>query len=336
MYVYGLKMETLKHWLWPFQKGEAKKLLMMMLLFVCLMVPYAFLKDIKDVLVINELGPMWIPNLKVWVSYGLYIFAISHFLSHRYQKGLSIVLSFYLFVLPSPFLSPSINVKMFYLFASWWPTIFINLLFWQFFNAALTLNEWKRFYPWVILIGNITMMISASIVALLMAPSFLSYEMSLKVIYLISCISILGAMYTYWYLNKHYKADQEVKEAFVQSIKTIAISKEFWLLGVMVLCGSIVLALGDMQFKAYLRNAFSGNHEGYREFMRYFYFYFGLAGLLTPFLVMYTIKHWSWRTQGLFAPLCALCLLGSFYLPMFNVTASLMFLTRVLFMSFSV
>ena len=187
--------------LWPIHHDELKKFLPLAFIMFCLLFNYTLLRDTKDTLVVNSAGAGAITFLKLYcvtpaavlfvliyakltniftrenvfyVVVGPFVafFALFGFLIypnldllHPSQESILQLQEAY------PRLGGFIDIyaywaySLFYVLAEIWGSAMIALMFWQFANYVVKMNESKRFYGLFAVIGNFSLILSGQTVA---------------------------------------------------------------------------------------------------------------------------------------------------------------------------
>jgi AAA family ATP:ADP antiporter len=219
----------IKELLFPISDTEAKKVLPLALMMLCVLFNYTILRDIKDSLILTShgCGSECISFLKLWgtLPFALITVALYGRLANVLSKPILfrvMVISFATFfaifayvIFPNADLfhaSPewiasaseayprmryctaligNWSFAMFYIVAELWGTMGLSVLFWQFANEITKVHEAKRFYPLFGFIGNIGVIISGS---LLVIVSNLTSHMSDKERWSISLTWIIASI----------------------------------------------------------------------------------------------------------------------------------------------
>jgi len=187
---------TLRSFFWPVHSYELKKLLPMLLMFLCISFNYTILRDTKDTLIVTSSGAETIPFLKVWgvvpaaVIFMLLYAKLSNILSKEnlfYAAITPFLVFFAVFALvlyPNrEMLHPNVSAdliqsylpaglgglvacyrnwtySLFYVLSEIWGSAVLSLMFWGFANEISRVNEAKRFYTLLGIGANIALLMS--------------------------------------------------------------------------------------------------------------------------------------------------------------------------------
>lgn len=187
---------TLRSFFWPIHSYELKKLLPMLLMFLCISFNYTILRDTKDTLVVTSSGAETIPFLKVWgvvpaaVIFMLLYAKLSNILSKEnlFYAAISPFLIFfalfaYILYPNRELLHPNASAdfiqsylpaglsglvacyrnwtySLFYILAEIWGSAVLSLMFWGFANEISRINEAKRFYTLLGIGANVALLLS--------------------------------------------------------------------------------------------------------------------------------------------------------------------------------
>lgn len=181
---------------WPIHSFELKKFMPMGLMMFCILFNYTIVRDLKDALVVKQIGGAAISFVKFWATMpAAIIFVVlytklSSILSKKQLFYVSL-LPFLLFFACFGFvLYPNLDIitpaqssidnlvatyprfefffrmygkwplTLFYAFAELWGSVVISLLFWQFANDITRIKEAKRFYSLFGMIANLGLVAS--------------------------------------------------------------------------------------------------------------------------------------------------------------------------------
>ncbi len=186
----------MRSFFWPVHNYELKKLLPMLIMFLCISFNYTILRDTKDTLIVTSSGAEAIPFLKFWgvlpsaVIFMVIYAKLSNILSKEnlfYVTLIPFLIYFGLFALAiypnRELLHPEASAdwiqsflpegmaglvacyrnwtySLFYILAELWGSAVLSLMFWGFANEISRVTEAKRFYTLLGLGANIALMIS--------------------------------------------------------------------------------------------------------------------------------------------------------------------------------
>lgn len=235
----GQELSKWRTILWPIYPSEMKKFMTMTIMFFCIVFNFAFLRAIKDSLVITTMGAEALPTLKLWFvmpATVLFVLIYAKLLNvFSKDKVFHIVVSsfFVYFVLFATVFYPFQNslhptfsndygvfvkklllpiehwtFSSFYVIAELWSSVIINLLFWKFANETTSLMQSKRFYSMFGLIANTALIFSGGVLKNLEVSGSVGDQWTdlPKLISFISilCLVIMGL---YYYLTNYILKD---------------------------------------------------------------------------------------------------------------------------------
>lgn len=238
----------LRSFLWPIHRSELKKFIPMQLMIVLICFNYSILRNLKDAIVIPSCGAEVIPFIKTWVLLPMAILLTVIFtrLSNRYSQErvfymmVTFFLSFFAlfafvlyplqdFVHPTEsalrlkLLFPSFkwfidlyqhwSFVLFYSMSELWSTMIMHVIFWGFANEVTRIYEARRFYSVFSISSNIAAAVAGlSVMVCISAGSGKSFS--------------LGSL----------ESEEMLTEAIWQQ-------KFGWLIGLIIICGIVVMAL---------------------------------------------------------------------------------------------
>jgi len=351
--------------IWPIDsKNELKKFLPLALIMFCILFNYTLLRDTKDTIIVNSAGAGTISFLKLYcVTPAAVLFVILYAklanIVSRENLFYVVVTPFLIFFGAFAFiiypnlgmLHPDIEViialkrsyptlegfidiysywsfALFYVLSEIWGSAMIALMFWQFANHVVRMNESKRFYGLFAVIGNVALIISGQVVRYCsedIKKFFPTDEEAWQAsIYLLmGLVVLLGiiAMLVYRWMHvsvlndKRYFDPGEViikkktkeKVSLVESIKLIFRSPELGYIAILIMAYGITINLVEIQWKNQLGLYCAGNKGTYNAFMGNFSTLTGIFTIIFGLLVGSNIlRRVSWFTAAIITPLTVL------------------------------
>ncbi len=351
--------------LWPIHNYELKKFLPLGFIMFCILFNYTLLRDTKDTLVVNAAGAGLIPFLKFYcVTPAAVLFVIIYAklcnILEREKVFYAVVIPFLIFFAafayiiypnfnalhPTPAYINQLNEKipafsgfiniyaywsysLFYVLAEIWGSAMIALMFWQFANEIVRMNESKRFYGLFVVIGNISLILSGQVVR------FCSEEIKgyfpidtwkYSLYFLMGTVVIMGfvAMFVYRWMNtevlvdpKYYdgakKTETKKKEkpGLSESFKIILKSKELGLIATLIMAYGVTINLVEVQWKEQLKFYYSGDRGAYNAFMGNYSTWSGIITILfSLFIGSNILRAMSWFKAAILTPF--VILIGGF------------------------
>lgn len=345
--------------LWPIHRFELKKFLPMAFIMFCLLFNYTILRDTKDTLVVNSAGAGAITFLKLYcVTPMAILFVIVYAkLTNLLKKELvfyAVVTPFLLFFAAFAFMYPYLGslhpsaetisslqasfpnlagfidiyaywaYSLFYVLAEIWGSAMIALMFWQFANHVVRMNESKRFYGLFAVVGNLALILSGQVVSFssgYIQKFYLTKEAAWEasVYLLMSTVVVFGivAMLLYRWMHtsvltdkRYFDPDQQVskkkkkeKPSLIESAKLIFKSPELGLIAILIIAYGITINLVEVQWKHQLGLWYAGDKGGYNWFMGQFSTVTGISTILFGlFLGSNILRRVSWFSAAVITP----------------------------------
>jgi AAA family ATP:ADP antiporter len=350
--------------LWPIEKSELRLFLPMALLALCLLFNFSALRSIKDSLVVPSIGAEVISFLKLYlVLPSAIIFTIIYVkLSNMMQLErifyvivstfLAIYALFAYLLYPSQeYYHPSVELTealiaslphakwflkilgqwsyaIMYIFAELWSVVVINLMFWQFANHIIATDKAKRFYPMILLIGNIGLVIAGNMIVYfadsLALPHLLwvnffggSYhaaEITVKLVVSAVILSGIIAMLLFKYIHSYILEDStaqklaardahdtQTKLSIADSISLIMKSKYIGYIIVMIICYGLVINILEGPWKAKVKELYPTTQE-YISFMGEFNIWMGVSSVFFMFICSNMLRNFGWFVSAIMTP----------------------------------
>lgn len=355
----------LKEIFWPLERSELKLFVPMALMMLCVLFNFGALRSIKDSLVVPNIGAEAISFLKLWlvlpstVIFTLIYVKLSNMFD--YEHLFYLIVSFFLgiFILftyvlypnqeffhPSPetisnLISSYPNLKWFiliagkwsyammYVFCELWSAVVINLLFWQYANNIFDTKSAKRFYPILLMIGNIGLILAGNVLVAFSDLSMVAdsnilesyasdadYQctMVLKPVMKTIILSGIIAMILYRYIDRYiirskdlratvhiHSKDTRTKLSLLESIKLILSSKYIGHIIILLLCYGLVINVLEGPWKARVRELYP-NTVDYINFMGKFNIWMGISSVCFTIIGGNILRKFSWLAAALITP----------------------------------
>jgi len=347
-------LNKVRHFLWPIYGAEHKRFLPMMLMIAFIIFNYTVLRNIKDALIVTEAGAETIIFLKFWAVvpaafiFFLFYSKMTNLMSTKkvfYVMILPFIIfftAFALFLYPNrELLHPTLSAdwlqnflpaglsglvaiyrywtfSLFYVLAELWGSVVLSLLFWQFANSVTPVQEAKRFYPHLYLLGNVANMLAGYTTFYFSnlgknSTAADPWQVSLNYLMLIVVCVGLAATLIYFYLNQFVfkgevvpvgelpKKKKKPKLSMGESFKFLLSSKYLGLIAVLVIAYGISINLVEVSWKNRLGMQYP-NKNDYNAFMGMLSGTIGFGTALVILLGGSIIRKFGWKKGALATP----------------------------------
>ncbi len=350
----------IRSFLFPVYSNEFKKFFAFAGIMFCMIMNYTLLRNMKDVLVVNAAGAGVITFLKTYcvTPAAILFFMLFVKLSNKFSREnlfYVIIIPFLLYFIIFGFIinpnfdmfHPSKDVidsihrnyphskgfmdlgiywsySLFYILAELWGSVGIQILFWQFVNQVVSMEQSKRFFPLFVVFSNVSLILVGVITKLLQLIK--DWDMVVKIEMLIVLGAGILSMFCNWVLNRKIlpleepldesqKKAKKKKPGLSESFKIIFTSKHLGFIALLVICYGISINLLEVQWKEQLKNYFAGNKAGMNAFMGS---YSAATGALTIvfswFLASQILRKFGWFFGAILTPVVLLIVGTIFFL----------------------
>lgn len=344
--------------LFPIHSFELKKFLPMGLMMFFILFNYTILRDTKDTLVVNAAGAEALSLIKLLgtVPGAILIMLLYSKLSNIFSREklfyvtlAPFIIFFGLFafvIYPNrELLHPSVafikqlsmeyprfktlfhvygswSYALFYVFSELWGSVVLSLLFWQFANNIVKMQEAKRFYTLFGMLANVGLIASGFTVKYFsqirdhLPAGIDPWGMTLN--YLMAAVVLSGilTMGIYWWINRNVltdkryydpedagsgkkkKAKMSLKESFFFLIK----SKHLGFLALVVICYGISQNVVEAVWKDQIKHVY-GNENDYNAFMGHFSMITGMVTMLFMIIGSNIVRLFGWLISAMLTPL---------------------------------
>lgn len=347
--------------LWPIHGYELKKFLPLAFIMFCLLFNYTILRDTKDTLVVNSAGAGAITFLKLYcVTPAAILFVILYAMLTQYLKRetvfYAVVTPFVVFFTAFAFLYPHLDTlhpsaatiqhlqqsypnlsgfidiyaywaySIFYVLAEIWGSAMIALMFWQFANHIVRMNESKRFYGLFAVVGNLALILSGQVVGLSSGDTIQQFFATKEQAWVFSVYLLMGAVAFFGILSmaiyrwmhvsvltdkKYFDPEVQAptkkkkeKPSLIESAKLIFTSPELGLIAILIMAYGITINLVEVQWKHQLGLWYAGDKGGYNWFMGQFSTVTGIITILFGlFLGSNILRRVSWFKAAVITPI---------------------------------
>ena len=338
----------IRSFLFPIHAKEFKKFFAFAGIMFCMIMNYTLLRNMKDVLVVNAAGAGVITFLKTYcvTPAAILFFMLFVKLSNKFSREnlfYVIIIPFLAYFLIFGFIiNPNFDVfhpsketidalhashphskgfmdlgiywsySLFYILAELWGSVGIQILFWQFVNQVVSMEQSKRFFPMFVVFSNVSLILVGVVTKLLqLIPD---WDVVVKVeMVIVLCIGLF-AMFCNFMLNRKIlpleepldasqKKSKKKKPGLIESFKIIFTSKHLGFIALLVICYGISINLLEVQWKEQLKNYFAGDKKGMNAFMGT---YSACTGALTIvfgwFLASQILRKFGWFFGAVLTP----------------------------------
>ncbi len=201
--------------------------------------------------------------------------------------------------------------SLFYVFSELWGAMCLSILFWQLANDTVGPNEAKRFYPLLVMSGNISILLLSGLMRSFAKLS--ETDIVMNTVTIAICLAFV-LLLCFFYLNRYvlpkpiFQQDLLVGTkrpkkslSFMQSIKTALQSPYIGYIAVLVMSYGIIINLIDVTWKSQLLR-YTGNLKGYYRSMTDFTFWMGLLSIIFVYLSKGILRRYGWRFCAMITP----------------------------------
>jgi AAA family ATP:ADP antiporter len=371
--------------IWPIHNYELKKFLPLAFIMFCILFNYTILRDLKDVLVTNATGGSNVLSfLKLYcVTPAAILFVIIYAKLTTFLRNEQV---FYIVVTPflvfygifAFFIGPNAEMlhpsatyiqelhhayprlggfidlgaywsySLFYVLAEIWGSAMISLMFWQFANQVVRMNEAKRFYGLFVVISNIALIFSGKAVEYACQPELVQkifpeadWDFSMKLMMAAVVVFGLISMAIYRWMHvavltdpRYYDAanaspkKKKQKPGLVESAKIIFTSPELGLIALLIMAYGISINLIEVQWKNQVTIFFAGNKGAQAAFMGKFSQATGWATIVFSLVFGSNIlRKFSWFVSAVITP--TVTLIGGVTLFLFILSVKMTWLNEI-------
>lgn len=215
---------------------------------------------------------------------------------------------------------------LFYVTSELWGVAATSLLFWQFANDVINVNDAKRFYPHFYLLANIFVTFSGLIVTKISRvttaqPGVDYWGLAISRLTVVMTICSLAILLIYFYLDRYvfndaymaahsphsYEKNETLKMSVFDGIRYVVTSKYLGLMALLIICYGVTANLLEITWKRQLVQLFSSGND-YAAFMGNLSTATGLGTIIAIFLGSAMLRKWGWLPSAMLTPLVVGCL----------------------------
>ena len=343
----------------PIYTYELKKIVPLGLILFFSLFNHYCLKNVKDSLIVTNSGAEAIAFIKLFCvpPFAVLVMLIYAKLAdrlkneHLFYVTLGFFVSFFVifttvlyplrgYIHPSPdtvlklqIMMPSLfwvfsiwgvwSYALFFVFAELWSSFILTLLFWQFVNQITTLNEAKRVYAFLALLGQVAVTMSgyfgtlASDIYNKVSGVKDPWQVSLNWIIGMVTVSSLLSMYIYHWIYKNVLTDKRFydkpylpgvklksaqKSSLWQSLKMVFRSPYLGLVSLLVLCYGVNDNILENFWKHELGQRYTDINE-YNAFMNQYTMGYGFLSMLVLIVAGNIFRRFRWGVGAILTPL---------------------------------
>ncbi len=375
------KGRVLRDAVFPIYGREVRKFFSMGMIKFLIVFVLTITRDVKDTLIVTSCGAESIAFLKVYgvlpaaAAFTIVYSKMSNSLS-KDALYYALVAPFFLFYLVFDLviyprrhqLHPAIpttsfqglsyllglynnwTFALYYIVSEIYSSVSIGLLFWQFANDVITVDEAKRFYPLFGQLSSIAPIIAGQCVARVADGG--DFGASLRILTVLTTICGAGIMVLYKYcavLVQKEADDGLLDSSMVKNLQqrrprpqlSLNESTQFLLksrylqyMAVLVLGFGLAINFTDILWKSMVKDYFPDKLQ-YQRFMGYYSSTVGATTFIVIFFGSNIVKHLGWRIGALATPVMMACLavpfFGAIFLKGFGSSSKRMALLAVAF-----
>ena len=345
---------------WPIHSFELKRIIPLALMMACIIFTYSILRDVKDTLIVVSCGAEALPFIKLYgtLPFALLFMGLYTFLSDRVSRrtlfygwvlaftGFFLLFGFVLYPLretlhASPetlaawqeafprikYISTLVahwSYSLFYVMAELWGTVALGVLFWQLANDITKLEDAKRFYPPLILLGNAGFLCAGpfllfTVVHFKDLPPDMQWAEALQWIMLAVTLSAGLLLYLYGWISKNGEITlptkcplkKKEKGSFLDNIAVVFRSKYLLLMAVLVISYGVSINLVEVTWKTQMKLQFP-TKSSYIQAMGCFSTAFSIATVCLLIFGSSILRYLGWFRAALLTPV-TMAITGSLF-----------------------
>lgn len=208
---------------------------------------------------------------------------------------------------------------IFYIVAELWGSTMIFLMFWQFSNQIVSLNQAKRLYPMINLLGSAGTFAAGSILSLI---TDLSFHIPVKELFTLMIANTAIILLLFLYVRKSVLVDEhaivaikasniKTKLSFIDSMKLIFRSRYLGYVVILVICYGMSINLLEGPWKAIIKAQYP-TPSGYLRFMGTVHQFNGLLAILFSIIGTAVLRQFNWFVAALVTPI-VIFIMGLFF-----------------------
>lgn len=229
--------------------------------------------------------------------------------------------------------------SLYYIVSELWGSAGVPLLFWTCANDVVKIEEAKRVYPLISLIGNLGPILSGIVMSSVSRMVKTStggdeecFEKSLKVLTCIMTASGALVAYLHWHVHNINERGRGMeaqsskdssekstlpkaskpKLSLSESMKVLSSDKYLRNIATMVVCYGLSIEFTEIIWKSTVKRAFPGKTE-YLNFMGRYSTLVGMSSFVMTFIGSSTVKNLGWKAGALMTPV----VMGALGIPFF-------------------
>lgn len=204
---------------------------------------------------------------------------------------------------------------LFYIICELWGALCLNVLFWQMANDVIGPNEAKRFYPLLIFVSHISVvMLSMLMKSLCQCTGAQIIQYTVLIAISLAVFLLVTFHYFHCYIINQPKFRQDLLEqskkpkitlSFTESIREAMRSPYVGLIAVLVISYGVIINFIDVTWKSRLLAA-TGSLEAYYQYMSTFTFWLGIISMCFIYLSKSALQRFGWLFCAMITPIIML------------------------------
>ena len=215
------------------------------------------------------------------------------------------------------------SYALFFILAEIWGSLGISLLFWQFANQIVKIEQSKRFYPLFIALGNVSLIFCGVLVSKITSSLnqlpfdeskkwLISMQIQLASVLVVGIISMLAYKFVNKYVVPFVKKDEVKKDSKVKkekpglldSFKFLIEYRHLQLIAALVICYGITINLVEVQWKNQIKIFFAGDRANFNSFMNSYSLWTGVSSILFGwFAGSGILRKLKWGSAAVITPI---------------------------------
>ena len=215
----------------------------------------------------------------------------------------------------------------FYVMSELWGSAILSLLFWQFANDIIPVDNAKRFYAHFYILGNVAVMLAGLLTESVNIAYKTNYTAGLQIMVSLVILAGLGTIALYYYMNNVILMDPEfqlteeskpkkskkAKMSMGEGIKFLLSSRYLGLIAILVICYGISINLAEVLWKD-LAHQLYPNKADYNAYMGRYFFLTGFFTVIVILIGSSILRRFGWLKTALATPILLGVSASLFYL----------------------